>query len=415
MREFISDLHSHSNLFIADYDSYSIEKYKTTPENLLYVTKIGMLLFDHLLLPAAFFWQSEEMAQMMLRLEDAIACGVVLPVIRNSKETRDIVDYYEHRMEESQKIQDIPVFSQPELATELADKTDAQNVHQLHRLNSIGHLDDTSVRSIYAKKWLTDLDNSPDINSVRMLIAQSNMPSEQKTAIQYGLKEIAEHPQFSRAYCINFIQQNVSTGRIRTLLEERASWLYLRSNADAYQSRFYYTHDPYNGMVFAENISLLASTLSKFGLTKEVIATLSIHDILKIKSSTEYQSFIAVYRSIVENTYTQQETIVEKLQKKISREFHSEGIRKQLYKSLSMIQNCSGAMFVGLLVNHFSESTINIPVFVATATGALVPNIIKHFEILNQYMAQKPFLDFKDYIIGKKYREQMLCKLGRFN
>ena len=29
MREFISDLRFNSNLFIADYDSYSIEKYKT--------------------------------------------------------------------------------------------------------------------------------------------------------------------------------------------------------------------------------------------------------------------------------------------------------------------------------------------------------------------------------------------------
>lgn len=415
MREFISDLHCDSNLFIADYDSYSIEKYKTTPENLLYATKIGMLLFDHLLLPAAFFWQSEEMAQMMLRLEEAITCGVVLPVIRNSKETRDIVDYYEHRVEESQKIRNIPVFSQSELATELADKTDAQNAHQLHRLNSIVHLDDTSVRSIYAKRWLADLDNSWDINSVRLLIAQSNMSLAQRMAIQCGLKEIAEHPQFSRAYCINYIQQNISSGRIRTLLEERASWLYLRSNADAYQSRFYYTKDPYNGMVFAENISLLANTLSNFGLTQEVIATLSIHDILKIKRSTEYQSFIAVYRSMVENTYTQQEAIVEMLQKKISCEIRSEGIRKQVYKSLSGIQTYSGVVFVGLLVNHFSESTINIPVFAATAAGALVPKIIKHFETLNQYMTQKSFLDFKDYIIGKKYREQLLCELGRFN
>lgn len=414
MREFISNLHSDSKLFIADYDSYSIEKYKTPPESLLYITKIGMLLFDYLLLPAAFFWQSKEMAQIMLRLEEPISYGVVLPVIRDSKETKDIIDYFEHRVEESQKIRDIPVFSQPELATEIAGKKNERNAHQLHNINTFAHLDGTSIRGIYAQRWQDDLDNSRDINSIRLLLAQGNIPLDQIREIQSGLKEIARHPQFSRAYCIDYIQRNVPPGRIRTLLEERASWLYLRSNSDAYQSGFYYTRDPYNGMVFAENIGLLADTLSAFGLTREVIAALSVRDILKIKNSVEYQNFIIAYNGMVEKAYTQQENIVEVLQKKIVHEIRSEKARQKVYKSLLWIQGHSEVVFLALIANHFSGSKINEPVFTAATAGAFVPLILKRFDTLNRYMTQQSFLDFQNYIIEEKYRNQMICGLERF-
>lgn len=411
MREFISDLHSDSKLFVADYDSYSIKKYNITSEKLLYVTKIGMLLFDHLLLPAAFFWQSEEMAQIMLRLEEAISYGAVLPVIRNSEDTADIIDYFEHRVEESQKISYFPVFSQPELATEIAGAKNAREVRQLQDINSFVHLGGTSIREKYALNWLDDFDNNGNINSIRLLLAQSSMPLDSIRDVLDSLKGIARNPQFSRAYCINHIQSLVSPGKVRDLLEERTSWLYLKSNADVYQSGLFYSRDPYNGMLFADNLVLLAQTLSIFGLTKDVIAALSVNDILNLKKTIEYQNFISGFNCMVEKAYTQQEKIVEKLQQKIVSELRSEEIWRKIYKSLSWIQRFSRTIFLEILINHFSGSEINTPIFVATAAGATVPVILKRFDAINQHMVRQSFLDFRDYIISKQYRNKIMDNL----
>lgn len=187
MRKFITELDSSRKLFIADYDSYSIEKYKPSPESLLYITKVGMLLFDHIMLPAAFFWQSELMTQIMLRLEDAISAGIILPVIRDLGETPSVKDYFDHRVEESQKIQRIPVFLRPELATEIASKENEHAMQQLYKMDTVAHLDNISLRQIYAEKWERDLRYSVDINSLKFLLDHCNMSSEQIKNIKSSL------------------------------------------------------------------------------------------------------------------------------------------------------------------------------------------------------------------------------------
>ena len=403
MRKFITELDSSRKLFIADYDSYSIEKYKPSPESLLYITKVGMLLFDHIMLPAAFFWQSELMTQIMLRLEDAISAGIILPVIRDLGETPSVKDYFDHRVEESQKIQRIPVFLRPELATEIASKENEHAMQQLYKMDTVAHLDNISLRQIYAEKWERDLRYSVDINSLKFLLDQCNMPSEQIKNIKSSLIGIAQHPQFSRAYCINHIQQNIPSGRIEKLLEERTSWLYLSSNAAAYQSAFYYSRDPYNRMVFSENLSLLASTLSIFGLTKQIITGLSIQDILTITHSMEYKYFITAYNDMVQSVHAQQEDFVKTIERKVLREIHSEKRRRRLYNCLQTIQSCSGTIFLGLLINYFSGSLPSSRAFAVSASGLTVPSILKFFNIINQSMTHCSFDDFKTYIIGKQY------------
>lgn len=414
MRSFVSDLQADSKLFIADYDSYSIRKHNTSVEQLLYLTKIGMLLFDHLLLPAAFFWQSEEMKQVMLRLEEAMACGVIMPVVRDQAETTDVLDYYEHRLEESQKIASFPVFSQPALATELATAENRQAANQLQSVNAFTHLDSSSLRKIYARKWRDDLEYSRDINGMRLLLAQSCLPLDQIDGIRMGLVALSEHPQFSRAFCINYIQNNIPSGRVRDQLEGRTSWLYLRSNADAYNGGFYYSNDPYNGMLFHENIGLLAKTLSDFGLSREMINTLTIRDILLIKSSPEYRNFIAVYRELVQTVLPFQEDIVNSLHSEIEHEFTVENRKKKLYTALSWIQHCSGGIFAGLIINYFSGSTINKPAFFGSLGGSAVPVILKGFGIVNQQMIQRPFVDFKNYVIGEQYRNRIMSGLEKY-
>lgn len=258
MREFVSDLQSERKVFIGDFDSYTIIKHGISPNELLKLSKFGLLLFDKLMLPAAFFWQTEEMAQLQLRLEQAIRLGYILPIIRDSGCTRDIRDYHGRREVESEKIAGLEVFQRPELASEIASSQDADQVKLLDDLKSFAHLDKKSIRDVYVENWLSDLENHREVNSLNLLVAQCNISEDDRMVIYQELSNITKQELFSRAFCIETIEKLVPSGGCQRLLDERASWLYLKSNADAYSSSFYYSRDPYNGMVFEDNLQALS-------------------------------------------------------------------------------------------------------------------------------------------------------------
>ena len=48
---------SGEKIFIGDFDSYTIKKHSISEEKLFFLSKLGLLLFDQVILPAAFFWQ----------------------------------------------------------------------------------------------------------------------------------------------------------------------------------------------------------------------------------------------------------------------------------------------------------------------------------------------------------------------
>lgn len=412
MRQFVSDLNADRKLFIGDYDSYTIIKHGITSDNLLYLTKLGLLLFDKLLLPAAFFWQSDNMAQLLLRLQQPIEYGIILPVIRNPESTIDIYDYFAHRMDESAKLGNIEVFKQPALASEIASKQNQRQVKLLECTKSYTHLDNGSIRQKYIENWLKDLGNIFDINSLRLLIAQSCVPPDEITQICQLLQEEITHPQFSRATAIQAIQNLIPSGHCQELIVDRTSWLYLKSNADAYRSSFYYSRNPANNLIFEDNLILLAKTLSVFGLTEELLSNLTIDQILRIRVSPEYLHFIEAYHGLIQQVYTKQEDIVTIIKQKIERKMSRENFSNIVFAPLKTIQSISSALFLSLLANHFSGSNINVPLLIGTGSTAAISSILKKLDIVNKTMVSKDFSDFKNYILSQKYEQQILKRTG---
>lgn len=412
MRQFLSELKHNQNIFVGDYDSYTIISRQSSLNDLMSITKMALLLFDHILMPAAFFWQSSEMTHLMAYLEEPIACGLILPVIRDYDSTTDIYDYFERRVDESQKIGNIEVFKQPDLASEIASKSHIKSVKHLEHMNSYAHLDGTSVRNIFTSNWITDLTNHDDINSIRLLLCQSRLSKTKLQQVLATLLDEAHYPQFSRASCIERVQKIVPPGNIQNLIKSRISWLYLKSNATSYGSKFYYTYDPYNRMLFEENLFLLAQTLEVFGITKKLISELTISEILQIRSSPEFHLFISTYRKLVNASYCKQSDIVDRLKKKFVWEMRKEKMAFAIYKKLCFLQSTSVPIFLGLIVNHFSNSEISDPVLIATGVMSTVPSIIKRFNSLNQCIKGKPFSDFKEYIIAEQYKKYYQKHLG---
>lgn len=414
MREMLSELCHYEKIFIGDYDSYTIIKYGFSLNHLLIVTKTALLLFDRILLPAAFFWQSREMDALRCYVEGPIENGIILPVIRDYESTTDIQDYFERRVDESQKLGAIEVFKQPELASEIADKRHIKQVKILNNLGKYVHSDQRSVRDSFRMAWNSDLTNHYDINSIRLLLYQSSLPEEQIAKDIMILLDEAQHPQFSRASCIERVQQIIPPSRIQDLIRERISWLYLQSNATSYGSKFYYSRNPYNGMLFEENLLLLMQTLDVLGITKEILNQLTISDILCLKSTPEYNNFIKEYREILNSMYLKQNNIIDVLRKKLAWKLRREQAEISIYKKLGFLQNCSSTIFLGLLVNHFSGSVIDAPILVASGMTSIVTFILRKLSFFNKHMQTAAFYNFKNYI-AEQYQRDCEKHLGGIN
>lgn len=412
MHRVVSELRNQQNIFVGDYDSYTIISQKVSLENLLLVTKLALLLYDHILMPAAFFWQSEELQHLMVYLEEPIARGNILPVIRNYNSTTDIYDYFERRVDESQKIGRLEVFKQPELASEIACADHIKCVKQLERINTYAHLEEASVRDIFISNWISDLDNHTDINSIRLLLCQSQLSDDKRTEIIELLSKEAHYPQFSRASCIERVQSMIPHGNIQELIKNRISWLYLKSNAESYNSKFFYTFDPYNKMLFEENLLLLAKTLDVLGITKDLILSLPISDIIYIRNSPEFHQFISAYRKLVNASYCKQNDIVAKLRQRLTWEMKKEHFASSIYKKINFVQFFSGSIFINLISNHFSGSDINTPLFIASGLTSTISYFLKQMALLNRNMNAGPFSGFKEYIIAEQYKEYFRTHLG---
>lgn len=412
MRQLVSNLNNDSKMFIGDFDSYTIIRHGTTFDYLYNLSKVGLLLYDRILLPAAFFWQSPVMQQLLLQLEPAIANGIMIPVIRDYETTTDIRDYFVRRMDESEKLGKLEVFQQPELASEIASPENEPYVHLLEDINSYARLDRNSIREIYIDNWDKDLDNHFDVNSLNLLITQANIPIDHIQPIKQQFLAASAHPQFSRASCVDLIQQLIPEGRCRYLLTERASWLYLKSNADAYDSRIYYSHNPFNGMIFEDNLRLLAQTLSIVGITEDVISQLSTAEVLRIRISPEYQRFIIAYRDLISKIYVEQDVIVTSIRNSIAREMKKESRLLRLYRVLNFIQSGSVYLFMSLLGNHFSGSDVSTPLLFGSGSAAAVSAMIKRIDSVNKAMESCEFTNFKDYIVTNQYKKILTTQTG---
>lgn len=407
MEKFLSSYKENKKLFLGDTDSYTVIENGYTEEDLIYKIKMAVLLYDVVFIPAAYMWQSEQMKEVMYKIQSLILTENVLPIIRKSKETRDIKDYFEKRQNETKEFKNMEVYKIPSLATEIADSDDKKDMNFLNNLNCCLHLEEKSVKEEFISLWKNDLSNSADINAISMILYRSNIDFLHYNAILYELKNGVDYTNFSRSTLIDYILKLDISKDVKLRLQERISWLYLRANAKASQSDFFISESVDNTLVYRANVDIYIELLKNFGINKMMIQSLSIEELIRIKYSPEYLNFISSYNELVENIYYEQNNLVEKTNKRISTMLLHENVKRKICSKLPAIYGVSGTIFVGLIVNYFSGSIINDIAFGISGGVALSSYILKKLELINKSVSNTSFFDFKEYILKEEYKKKM--------
>lgn len=406
MNKFLSSYKESKKIFLGDTDSYTVIQNGYTEEELIFKIKMAVLLYDAVFIPAAYMWQSEQMKGVMYKIQPLILTENVLPIIRKSKETRDVKDYFEKRQNETKNLKYMDVFQIPSLATEIADSDDREDMLFLNKMNCCLHLEEKSVKEEFINLWQNDLLNNGDINAIFMILYRSNITTECYKIIINELKNNVDYENFSRSTLIDYILKLDISENIKLMLQERISWLYLMANARASQSDFYLSKSN-NNLVYRANLDVYIKLLENFGISKNMIRLLSLENLLRIKYSAEYLNFIKNYNRLVENVYHEQKDIIEKTGRRINKMICQENIKRITWNKLSGVCGISATIFIGLLVNYFSGSDVNNVVAAVSGGVAASTAILKTIASINESMLDTSFYDFKEFIIKEEYKKRM--------
>ena len=406
MDKFLSSYKESKKIFLGDTDSYTVIQNGYTEEELIFKIKMAVLLYDAVFIPAAYMWQSEQMKEVMYKIQPLILTENVLPIIRKSKETRDVKDYFEKRQNETKNLKYMDVFQIPSLATEIADSDDREDMLFLNKMNCSLHLEEKSVKAEFINLWQNDLLNNGDINAIFMILYRSKITTECYKLIINELKNNVDYENFSRSTLIDYILKLDISENVKLMLQERVSWLYLMANARASQSDFYLSKSN-NNLVYRANLDIYVKLLENFGITKNMIRLLSLEDLLRIKCSAEYLNFIKNYNRLVENVYYEQKDIIEKTGRRINKMICQENIKRITWNKLLGVCGISATIFIGLLVNYFSGSDVNNAVAAVSGGVAASTAILKTVASINESMLNTSFYDFKEFIIKEEYKKRM--------
>lgn len=408
MEKFLSSYSRGSKIFLGDTDSYTIIQNGFTEEDIIFKIKVATLLYDVVFVPAAYMWQSEQMKEVMYKIQALILTENVLPVIRKSKETRDIRDYFEKREDETKDLKKMDVYKIPSLASEVATQSNKKDMMFLYKLNCCMHLEDKSVKEEFINLWKKDLTGSVDVGSISMLLCQSNIDINQYNLLLTTLRNDVNYEKFSRSVVIDSILKLSLSQNVKEALQKRISWLYLKANAQASGSDFYLSRSADDGLVYNSNLNIYIQLLRNFGIDANMLKSLSIEEVIRIKNSPEYLNFIVGYHQLVDSVYTEQWNIIERLDKQINYRIQTEKVKRAMRSTMLAIYGASGTIFLSLLANYFSGSTIDKSLWgIVGSTAVLSSVILKKVERANKLISQTSFLDFKDYIIREEYRKRM--------
>ena len=109
----------------------------------------------------------------------------------------------------------------------------------------------------------------------------------------------------------------------------------------------------------------------------------------------------------MDNIYSEQMNIVQKTNKRINAMLIQENFKRKIWNKLSTIYGISSTIFIGLVVNYFSNNTINDIALGVSGGLAVSSYFLKKLEFINESMSKTSFIDFKEYIIREEYKRKM--------
>ena len=412
MRHFIDEYNTRKHIFIGDFDSYNVIKNNISETELFHILKVALFLYDGVVIPAAYFWQSYPMARIMPKIQMLIENEMVLPTIRNYQVTSDIKEYFERRETDTQNLLGTFSVKKAELKAEIATKENLKDVMLLHNINSYVHLQNSSIGNTFREMLEIDIGSSADIHSIHTLLIMSSISLERIAEIKSVLLKEIYFSGLQRSNLVNIIMSLKLDRKLEDELCERISWLYLRASAKVANAKLFLSKGQYWGAIKEENLFMFINTLICLGITRQFLVNLSIKDILILKQSSEYQNFINKYRELVYDIGYEERNIEMILQKKVLKEKNRERNWLRWNRLLQFVNAASASVFVGLIVNYFSNSKImTVPAITAAGTMG-ISSFMKKINILNGEMETKSFLEFKSYIAKKRYIDEIQRKTG---
>ena len=234
MKRNISNLKTNTKIYFGFTDTFHYDKQNLSSDELLLYFKLANLAYDHILIASAYFWQNPELDLLLPHLKKSMERNDVLPTIRHRNVTRDILEYYQIRVDETKEYLNKPGFSELSiLSTEIAQSKHYKTVEELKAIGSFVYRDSGSVEEKFKLLFRFELQDQNNPHSL-LNILNIYSPKFSKKLINHIIAEIRSLlyiQHFSRSIIASKIISLKLPENLQQLLIERVSFLYLSANA----------------------------------------------------------------------------------------------------------------------------------------------------------------------------------------
>lgn len=393
----LSEMTNDRKIFLGDFDPVKIRRKEICFAQITSDLKLAALLYDRILIPAAYLWQSNMIGDKIPYFQDFIAAGILLPTVRT--EDRDLQDRFEKRLEETDKFKNPQALARsPSLEGELTTEEHRQVLRRLRDQDNFVYLDKKTVSGCLRQLWEKDLYGTFELDVDTEALGTyvyENLPEEEARRVIDQLLFGKDLEYVSRTTLLGITQHCMDRafgcgkwdqGRI----ERRISWLYLFATARAADCDLYVNGFDSSQSVSYANLGLYQRTLAGVQLTPELLQSFSAEDIIAIRRSKEYREFIRFYQELLNNARLVSDAEVQKVIQRLLRESKMERIRRMIPRIRSGKEKAFG-IASGLVVNCVCGTPISLTISGAVGTYLLM-------ECVSRMRNRTAVIDFQRYL-----------------
>lgn len=410
----ISRLASKRNIFLGEADSYTIITQNIQSRELLRKIRLAALLYDHAILAAAYFWQSEELGALLPYLATLIGSGDVLPSIRSPQITRDVGDYFEKRVEDTADLGSSSIIRIKPLASEIAKPSQRPIAARIDNMGALVHVDVGSVEIYFRQLWRKDSVDSENPNSIyNILLLYSDSHNYDVRSQQ--IYRIADLAFFSRSVIAQELYTMALPRQLRAALIDRASTLYLQANATACGSELLLSKRSNTssgelapqgsvGPLAAANVSLFSRVLHLCGISPIDLDRLSDEELIMIKYSEEFYEFRELYFRLVDAALAEHSEFTDSIWQRFQQLRTQDRTITRVIRVLRYVEMASGALFAAALGAVVQQATVpGQALMAASGAAAGASRVLSRVKRLNS----TPVENFSRFIENKEYQKRL--------
>ncbi len=409
MKLFYENIKSKNTVYFGAADSFVVTNERLRVDYLLTNLKYAVLLYDLIVFPAAFFWQSSSMQQVLARIEPLIQCGQIVPSIRNARTTNDIYTYFEMRLSETSSLVNDPVYKIKEISTEIARPVHKEIAKALDKNKTVYHQGSISVMANYKLKWKRDLRNEYDSDSLNRIIYQ-HLGNRDYQELLKKIEKISNSNKFSRSYIVSEILKLNISKPLQCEIIRKVTEIFLNASAESSNSELITTNNlvdrwAKDNTIKPSNIKLFAEALKYVGINQYHINELTSEEIMMMKLSPEFQSFKSKFLELVKCLGNEEDDLIKHLDALYFKERRNESLYQYRHAPVKLIKYVSGVWFSTYLGNLLTnpEYVVDLGKFITTGSVTSLVHLTERLGNADYQISKTGILDFEKYIVRKQY------------